>query len=119
MNGTLYAGERLRVEISRGRGRGRGGGGDRGRSSYRGRGRGGAGIGMKDAAPHITLEVALEEGEVIRVALEAEAVEGTGVVSEDVVAEGVVDPLHQGCGGNRLRCCTSWLWISLRECRVC
>ena len=40
--------------------------------------------------------MALEEGEVIRVALEAEAVEGTGVVSEDVVAEGVVDPLHQG-----------------------
>ena len=40
--------------------------------------------------------MALEEGEVIRVALEAEAMEGTGVVSEDVVAEGVVDPLHQG-----------------------
>lgn len=56
----------------------------------------GAGIGMRDAVPHIILEVALEDEEVIGVAFEAGFGEGTEVGSEDEGAEEVVDPLHQG-----------------------
>ena len=57
MNGSLYAGEHLRVEISRGRGRGRGGGPPR--SSYRGggRGRGGGDRYERRSPPHYSRDI--------------------------------------------------------------